>query len=83
MVMGAERLAGVLHTAIPPLVAAAALSDDGELDVPVARFYMDTYQWQPAALAARKAIRCFNTSVVLLAHNLAYPDVSNARQPGN
>ncbi|MEP0203106.1 MAG: tetratricopeptide repeat protein [Halioglobus sp.] len=49
-------MAGEEEKAIPPLAAAAAMSDDGELYLRVARLYMDNYQWQPAELAARKAI---------------------------
>ncbi|MEP4485226.1 MAG: tetratricopeptide repeat protein [Halioglobus sp.] len=49
-------MSGEEEKAIPPLAAAAAMSDDGELYLRVARLYMDNYQWQPAELAARKAI---------------------------
>ena len=50
-------LAGEEDRAIPPLERAAALSDDGELYLRVARLYMDSYQWQPAEKAARKALQ--------------------------
>lgn len=49
-------VAGEEDRAIPPLATAAAMSDDGELYLRVARLYMDNYQWQPAEVAARKAI---------------------------
>ncbi|MEP5765617.1 MAG: tetratricopeptide repeat protein [Halieaceae bacterium] len=49
-------MAGEEANAIPPLAEAAALAETGELYLRVARLYMDTYQWQAAERAARKAI---------------------------
>lgn len=57
MASQAWYLAGEEDKAIPPLEAAAALSEDGELYLRVARLYMDNYQWQPAEVAARKALQ--------------------------
>jgi tetratricopeptide (TPR) repeat protein len=49
-------LAGEGERAIPPLEEAAAMSDDGQLYLRVARLYMDDYQWAPAEKAARLAL---------------------------
>ena len=48
-------LAGEEERAIPPLAAAAAIAEDGELYLRVARLYMDVYDWKNAEIAARAA----------------------------
>jgi len=56
MLSQAWYMAGEQDRAIPPLAAAASMSEDGELYLRVARLYMDNYQWKPAEAAARKAL---------------------------
>jgi tetratricopeptide (TPR) repeat protein len=48
-------LAGEEEKAIPPLAAAAAIAEDGELYLRVARLYMDIYDWKNAEIAANAA----------------------------
>ena len=48
-------LAGEEQKAIPPLAAAAAIAEDGELYLRVARLYMDIYDWKNAEIAAKAA----------------------------
>jgi tetratricopeptide (TPR) repeat protein len=48
-------LAGEEERAIPPLAAAAAIAEDGELYIRVARLYMDIYDWKNAEIAAKAA----------------------------
>jgi tetratricopeptide (TPR) repeat protein len=48
-------LAGEDEKAIPPLAAAAAIAEDGELYLRVARLYMDIYDWKNAEIAANAA----------------------------
>jgi tetratricopeptide (TPR) repeat protein len=42
--------------ALPPLVRAAKLSDDGELYLRVARLHLDAHRWDEAERAARRAL---------------------------
>jgi tetratricopeptide (TPR) repeat protein len=49
-------LAGEEARAIPPLEAAAELSEDGEIYLRVARLYMDLYNWKDAERAAGLAL---------------------------
>ena len=49
-------LADEAERAIPPLERAAALSENGDLYMRVARLYMDVYQWEAAEKAARAAL---------------------------
>jgi tetratricopeptide (TPR) repeat protein len=50
-------LAGEEEKAIPPLAAAAAIAEDGELYLRVARLYMDIYDWKNAEIAANAAAK--------------------------
>jgi len=50
-------LAGEEDRAIPPLEAAAELSENGEIYLRVARLYMDLYDWKEAERAAGLALR--------------------------
>jgi tetratricopeptide (TPR) repeat protein len=50
-------LAGEEERAIPPLAAAAAIAEDGELYLRVARLYMDVYDWKNAEIAANAAAK--------------------------
>jgi tetratricopeptide (TPR) repeat protein len=48
-------LAGEQERALPPLAAAAAIAENGELYIRVARLYMDIYDWKNAEIAAKAA----------------------------
>ena len=49
-------MAGEEARAIPPLAAAASVSENGELYLRVARLYMDIYEYEKAEQAAQKAL---------------------------
>ena len=49
-------MAGEKEKAIPPLAAAALLTDDGALHMRVARLHMDNYDWARAEAAAQRAV---------------------------
>lgn len=53
----AWQLAEEHERAIPALIRAAALADDGELDVSLAQSYQNLYNWEFCADAAREGIR--------------------------
>ena len=50
------QLAKETDKAIPALTEAAALADDGELEVQLAQIYLNSEQWEQAIAAADKAV---------------------------